>query len=80
MFLKIRSQGAAEASIFFAATNGWHWIQCECSHCVAWAVTAAVVPHKMGSEPISCGCGSSIMREVQIVYIQSLKFSKFWTF
>ena len=59
-------------SDFFAATNEFHWIQCECSHCVAAAVAAVL--HKIGSEPILCGCGSIIMREVQIVVHQNHYF------
>ena len=38
---------------------------------VAVAVDAAAVPHKLGSEPILCGCSSGIMREVQIMVYQN---------
>ena len=79
--LKVCSQGTAVAAIFFAAANGLHWIQCECSHCAAASVPAAAVPHKMSSEPILCGCSSGIMREVQIMARQNhSNFSNFWTF
>ena len=66
------SHGTDVATIF-AAINGLHWIQCEYSHCaaVAAAVSVAAVPHKVGSEPILCGCGSGIMTEVQIVVHQN---------
>ena len=30
------------AAVFFATTNGLHWIQYECSHYAAAAVTATV--------------------------------------
>ena len=66
---------------FFAATNGLHWIQCECSHCTAVTAVVGVVPQKMGLEPIfvqqwqwhhesSPDSGTS----------KSLNFSIFWTF
>ena len=38
---------------------------------MAVAVAVAGVAHKVGSEPILCGCGSGIMREVQIVVHQN---------
>ena len=73
---------------FFAATNGLHWIQCECSHWVTVAV--AVVLHKMGSNGLfgvwfrthfSAAVASALWDVVQVVvYQKSLIFSNFWTF
>ena len=39
--LEIHSHGEAAAASFFAATNGLHWIQCECSHCCSYGNGAA---------------------------------------
>ena len=47
LILKARSHSEAATAIFFATTNGLHWIQCESSHSAAVAVTAAEVLHKI---------------------------------
>ena len=57
---KVHSHGAAAAAFFlffFAATIGLHCNKWSHLHCTAAAATVAVLPHRMGLEPILCGSG-----------------------
>ena len=58
--LKVRSHGVAVAA-FFCFLFWPQQLDYIVTHGVIHTVAAAVLPHRMGSEPILCSSGSGIM-------------------